>query len=429
MPTAMRLLCAAAMLALAAPPLAAKPKTAQPPAPAEFAYDEKVNEQMAKRLNIPVYFAVPASARATLPKTLKTTDKLIDFKHPDAKGAPGDVGLRLVVTKRSGMTQRLGKSGLVETGDILLSFRSEWGGAGAYPNVQMGVTHAGVAYVKDGELRNLDNPMDTEFLGSRLRGDFSGEHYKSIKFIHVVRPRNLTDAERANILAWATRLNGRAAKVYPSQIAFNQDYNAPKFRDGKPLDFVKRFGEIALGQNPAGTIDMFCSEFAWSLLALRNCDPAKEGDAFKGSRVPACVNPIMKPMEVTGNYVMNHKRTSYSGLADGPLLVIDAMKRPKAEQDALIKTVFVENPAGLAKLSAGHKKVAEDMQSKFAPLEQYYRGSLGGVWQGLKARYISMRFRRAVPENYSPTSYLINTLLPPDNANRTMDYVATIVIE
>ena len=38
-------------------------------------------------------------------------------------------------------------------------------------------------------------------------------------------------------------------------------------------------------------------------------------------------------------------------------------------------------------------------------------------------------FNRAIPENYSPTSYLINTLLPPDNVNRTMDYVATIVIE
>jgi hypothetical protein len=34
-----------------------------------------------------------------------------------------------------------------------------------------------------------------------------------------------------------------------------------------------------------------------------------------------------------------------------------------------------------------------------------------------------------VPDNYSPTSFLINTLLPPDNANRTMDYIATIAIE
>jgi hypothetical protein len=32
-------------------------------------------------------------------------------------------------------------------------------------------------------------------------------------------------------------------------------------------------------------------------------------------------------------------------------------------------------------------------------------------------------------ENYAPASFLINTLLPKDNANRTMDYVATILLE
>ena len=36
---------------------------------------------------------------------------------------------------------------------------------------------------------------------------------------------------------------------------------------------------------------------------------------------------------------------------------------------------------------------------------------------------------RGIPENYSPTSFLINTLLPANNVNRTMDYVATIMIE
>jgi hypothetical protein len=98
----------------------------------DFTFNEKVNQDMAKKLKIPVYFAVPASARATLPKDIKTTDRLIDFKHPDAAKAAGDVGLRLVVAKRSGLAKRLGKSGLVQTGDILLTFRTEWGGAGAY---------------------------------------------------------------------------------------------------------------------------------------------------------------------------------------------------------------------------------------------------------------------------------------------------------
>ena len=121
---------------------------------AEFTFNEKVNQDMAKRLNMPVYFAVPASARASLPKTFKTTDKLIDFKHPDAKGNAADVGLRLIVAKRAGFGRRMAQSGLIQTGDILLTFRPEWGGGGTYPNIQMGVSHTGIAYVKDGVIHH-----------------------------------------------------------------------------------------------------------------------------------------------------------------------------------------------------------------------------------------------------------------------------------
>ena len=150
---------AAAVSALSAPPVASK----------DFTFDEKVNAEMARRLKIPVYFAVPASARGALPKSIDTTDRLIDFKHPDGKGAQGDVGLRLVVAKRGGFAQRLARSGLMQTGDLLLSFRSEWGGAGAYPNVQMGISHTGVAYLKDGVLHNIDNPLNGEYLGPASR--------------------------------------------------------------------------------------------------------------------------------------------------------------------------------------------------------------------------------------------------------------------
>ena len=124
----------------------------------EFKYDAKTNERIAKKLNIPVFYAVPASARVKLPKDIKTSDQLIDFKHPDASGASGDVGLRLVVAKRSGLAKRLAQSGLVQTGDLLLSFRTEWGGAGAYPNVQLGISHTGLAYVKDGSCTTSTTP-------------------------------------------------------------------------------------------------------------------------------------------------------------------------------------------------------------------------------------------------------------------------------
>jgi hypothetical protein len=225
----------------------------------EFTYDAKTNEQLAKKLKIPVFFAVPASARAPL-GNIDTPDKLVDFKHPDAAGAQGDVGLRVVVGKRAGLAKRLGKSGLVQTGDILLSFRPEWGGAGAYPNIQMGVSHTGIAYVKDGIVHNLDNPMDAEYLGRDFRGQLNGSHYTTLNFIHIIRPRNLTDQERQNIHGWATRLASSAKKVYPKEISFNKDYNAPKYSPGKPVNFVTQLGQIALGQSPAGNISMYCSE-------------------------------------------------------------------------------------------------------------------------------------------------------------------------
>ena len=203
---------------------------------ADFTYNEKTNADLAKKLKIPVYFAVPKSTWAKLPD-IKTTDKLVEFKHPDGIKAKGDVGLRLVVAKRSGLSARLGKSGLLQTGDIMLTFRSEWGGAGAYPNIQMGISHTGFAYVdKSGNLRNLDNPMDAEYVGP---GNLTSSHYRTLNFLHIIRPRNLTDAQKANLLAWATKLNASAGKVYPSQISFNQDYNKPKFQPGRPLDFVK----------------------------------------------------------------------------------------------------------------------------------------------------------------------------------------------
>ena len=203
---------------------------------AEFTFNEKTNADLAKKLKIPVYFAVPKSTWAKLPD-IKTTDKLVEFKHPDGIKAKGDVGLRLVVAKRSGLSARLGKSGLLQTGDIMLTFRSEWGGAGAYPNIQMGISHTGFAYVDaKGNLRNLDNPMDGEYVGP---GNLTSEHYRTLNFLHIIRPRNLTDAQKANLLAWATKLNASAGKVYPSQISFNQDYNKPKYQSGRPLDFVK----------------------------------------------------------------------------------------------------------------------------------------------------------------------------------------------
>jgi hypothetical protein len=417
-------LAALALLAVAGSVLVAPPAGSR-----EFAVDEKANREIARKLNIPVYFGVPASARGEVPKNADVAGRLIDFRHPDGKNAQGDVGLRLVVTNRSNLARRLGQSGLVQTGDLLLSFRSEWGGAGAYPSVQLGISHTGIAYVKDGVVHNLDNPLNEEYLGPGLRGDLTSEHYRTLKFFHVVRPRGLTDAQRANLLEWSTRINANARRIYPKQVSFNQDYNAPKYKRNRPVDFVKHLGQSALGQNPSGTVDMFCSEFAWSLLALRNCDPRRDGDAFQRSGIPSCIKPVMEPMRATGDYISRRGRSSNTGLAEGPLLVVDALKLPAAERDKVLHRVFVADKGSATKLSPGHRSLAQSMQPKFAPLEEYYLGVNGGISAGWKARMISNAFNKAIPENYSPTSFLINTFLPSNNVNRTMDYIATVMIE
>jgi hypothetical protein len=388
----------------------------------EFVYDEGLNREAARRLDIPVYFALPDSARAKLPRRFNTSDRLIDFRHPKNTR----VGLRVIVAKRAGLAQRLAQSGLVQTGDLLLTFRPEWGGVGAYPNVQMGISHTGLAYVKDGKVHNLDNPLDDEFIGNGNVTELNSQFYRSIKFVHVIRPRNLTDAQRANILAWATRLNANAAGIFPSQIDFNDDYNDPKFKPGQPLTFVKQLGQIALGQGVPGKVEMYCSEFAWSLLALRNCDPEENRNAFSGGGMPTCVTPIMRPMRATGDSLLRKTPGSYSGLADGPLLVVASLKMPAERRDKMLHSIFVADPEGMSRMSEGHQDVAKRMQERFEKLETYYLSAVSGAWLGVKGRLVGAVISKAIPENYSPASYLINTLLPRDNENRTMDYVATI---
>lgn len=407
--------------------LAAIPATAK-----DFTFSEKVNGTYAQKLGIPIYFSVPSSARAPLKGPFNTSDVLLDWKHPDAIKTGSDAGLRLIVTSRSGMSSRLGKSGIIETGDLLLTFRPEWGGAGAYPNVQMGISHAAVAYIKDGKLHHIENPMNEEYLGSGLRADLTSENYRSVKFLHVVRPRNLTDADRAHILAWATLFNKNAGSVYPSQIKFNDDYNAPKYKSGRSLGFVSQMAQAGLKQTPGGgqPLDLYCSEFAWSLLALRGCDPQKDADDFKSSRVPSCVKSPMHPLDATGNNLTSRSRSADIGLVDGPLTIIDQLKMTQEARTELLQSVFKENPEGLKKMSVGHRKVAETLQPQFQKLRDYYLGVSGGnIVQRTRAKVISATFNYKIPDNYSPTSFLLNTLLPPENSNRTMDYVATIVIQ
>jgi hypothetical protein len=394
---------------------------------AEFKSDVKTNADIAKRVRIPVYFTVPDTARLELPAPINTTDKLIDFHHPDAKAA--NYGLRIVVAQRGGFGQRMAKSGLIQTGDILLSFRPEWAGGGAYPNIQMGVSHAGTAFTRNGEIRHVDNPLDAEFNGSGLKGSFDSSDYRELKFIHVIRPRDLTKAQRANLDQWAARFLDNAGKIYPQEIEFNSDYNAPKYPSDKSLTFVKRVGAAGLLQHPPKQA-LFCSEFAWSLLALRNCDPASTADAFKASRVPSCISPVMTPLSATGDYPRRQWLNDTIGLADGPLAVIKGLKLSKVETEQLVAQVFTEDPEVLKKMSSGHQQLAKSLSPEFGKLRSYYDAvASGGITGTMIGSIKETLINLSVPDNYSPTSYLINTMLPNRDRHRQMDYVATIMFD
>lgn len=135
-------------------------------------------------------------------------------------------------------------------------------------------------------------------------------------------------------------------------------------------------------------------------------------------------------MMATGDYMATKSRSAYAGLADGPLLVIDAMNVQGAERQKLIDSVFaISRPDGLKKMSSGHRDTAKLMQPKFSALAVYYAGVTGNAQEKQQAAAVSSAFSSEIPQNYSPTSFLVNTLLPPNNPNRTMDYVATIVVK
>lgn len=404
------------------------PAKAATPATKTFTANAALNDRLHKKMAIPVFFTVPPTARVALQPAADTGDTLLDYKHPDGRG--GDLGLRLFVTKRAGMAQRLARSGLIQTGDILLTFRPEWGGGGPYPNIQMGISHTGIAYIKDGQVRNIDNPLDEEYHGSNFVSNLVGGHYGTLNYMHVIRPRNLDDAQRANLLAWIDRYKSAARRIYPKQLEFNSDYNAPKYEPGKPLDFVRQVGRIGLGQTDSGApLSMYCSEFVWSLMALRQCNPAQTASDFSGSSTPSCVNMIMAPMDAVGSFVARQSRNSYAGLVDGPLMVIDSMKLPRRERLAIVNQIFSENPASLRKMSEGHREIAKQLSPKIAPMKRYYEGATGNAVQRVAVGAFTNAMARDIPDNYSPTSFLINTLMPVDNTHRTMDYVMTVVIE
>lgn len=387
------------------------PEPAVPSGP--FVFDPVVNAKLAAKLNIPVFYALPESAYLPRLGEITPTDGLWEFRHPGAPGAANPAILRVYLTPHENVAQRLAASGLIQTGDVLLTFRPEWGFQGAYPNIQMGISHAGMALVENGVVSNIDNPLTREYIGN-----LAAKHYKEIAALHIIRPRDMNAAQKANLLGWARKLLNLAPSIYPSQLSFNQDYFSPKYTAN--LKFVKTVARIALQQDKNAKASLYCSELIWALLSLRNCDPAQPG-VFAQEGTPACIKPVFAPLPMLGDVFSNSKSPlARLGLSDGPLAVISSLGLPEEDKKQLLRQVFERRRA----LSPGHAAVAESLAPFFMKLEGYYTGIQA---QEPAALQIMNSFNASVKPNYSPTSYLIDTLLPADSGERKMDVVGTIV--
>jgi len=423
------------------------------------------NQQIGKFLKIPFYFNVPfenflpfSVTTTTVIKqnmTKKESALVVNYHESSAyeeKISPkSKLGLRLITVKGSASRMQsssaLAESQVFQAGDIVLSFRKEWFGTLKYSHVQLGVSHAGILYFEKGAdgknyLKNLDMPLDKKHVNT---GYFDSEHYLGAPLLHVVRPKGLTPIQKENLNKWVVRL----AKVGPTaysegKIRFNTDYAAPKFRPGQKLKFVGDLGRIGLSLSNDSQLTNYCSEFVWSILSLRNCNPddVTTAQAFRNEVTPSCVVEIFQPMPVLGTVTTATNRATPGltvGMADGiPLLsrtkflyIEDSFRRNQALDLLLQKSGFDYADGDPQNISSGHRAVEEALLSQnpaFFKLLLHYYQMINDVGANANNEVLAMRagFNKAQPPNYSPTSFVVHSILPNEVKAKSMDYVGTI---
>jgi hypothetical protein len=377
-------------------------------------------------LDVPFYFSVPKGA-------ITTEVNRKAYSYPTVWNPSTEVkesGLRVIAIKQAGtgpsakkaarvdMAKQLAKAGVLQDGDIALTFRPELAGTLAYPHIQMGATHASLVYTQNGEAFNVDSPLDEEYVGQFNTLHFAGGTSASgaaetgTDALHILRPSGFDAARRTQLQKWASAVAKNRAY---GKVRFQKDYLTPIFASKRmtTTQTVTQLGKIILGK---GTMDlpMYCSEFAWHMLALSNCSEAEIRDA--GPEGASCVKPVFAPMQLAATDAQS------TGLAEGPLVSI--LGAPAQDRAALVSQIFVAGNAG--RLSSGHRAVAEQVAPLMAGLAQYY----GARAQGATAEMTSAAAGQLnagvqnVP-NYSPTSFIVSAVQPA--GLRKIDYVATVV--
>ena len=228
----------------------------------------------------------------------------------------------------------------------------------------------------------------------------------------------------------------RSKEIYPSKISFNADYNSPLYRAGSDMSFVADLGRLMLGQSLKASqhLQMYCSEFAWAMLSLKDCDPAAVSSALNKGKTPSCISPFYQPMKTFGSAFSSGTPADedYYGLADGIRLLAG---QTGADAQGMIQMIdFAVPAAGDAKseakgLSNGHKQVAAMMKPLIDQTNGYFKATV--VASPAQIDGARAQFNGASLPNYSPTAFVIHAAMPDTVqgqkvVQKKLDYVTTI---
>lgn len=341
------------------------------------------------------------------------------------KKSPSAVVAKKKITRQAAVKDLL-KKGILKSGDIVLSFRTNWEKTTAYPHIQMGVSHAGVIFVEGGVARNIDMPLDADYNNNLINSSLDAPHYLETDALQIVRPRDFDAVKQKNLLSWIGTLRKNYANIRNTGLMkFNLNYMDPKFnRYGNGNQFITTMAKIMNGENKTSKdLTMYCSEFAWALLSLSNCTPADI--AADGGTNAGCVEEIMKPLPMLND-------GNLPGLAEGPLAVLENLDISTAEKVELTKALLYEGP--IEGLSTGHRALATmpEIIKLIGLMKVMYPAKLTGATvipfpaPNTPITAVTAMVNGEAPRNYSPTSFLINAMLDSNHPERKFDYVATV---
>ncbi len=397
-----------------------------------------------KIVDVPFYFGVPKSA-------VNVTLNRNGYSYPTVWNPSTDaaeVGLRAIVIKQRStdprdrlvahrdMGKQLGKSKVMQDGDVVLAFRPELAGTLAYPHIQMGSTHASLVYTENDQAYNIDSPLDQDFSFEPLGGNaqystpfwiggpsrvIANYSEGGVDAIHILRPRKMQDPRRqASLRGWVGKLRSNIVNINGrrNQIKFQKDYLAPTFATQRKTvqQTVTQLGKIILQVDQTTQQPMYCSEFAWHMLALSNCTDAEIANA--GPEGASCVDPVFDPMPLLPT------NANEVGLAEGPLSSL--LAAPAESRATLLPTIFTQGDA--ARLSSGHRAVSEQVAPLMPGVQAYFGARASGAPKDSPDMVgIARQVNGAIGNvpNYSPTAFMVQASMP--NETRKVDYVTSVL--